>query len=215
MVLRRDPAAFDQILSGRPIIPSDRPRVDPLVSDLARTIRPEERLRLLPALDLATRHKQIGRDELYALVCVTPQARSAHACADSPPELASRWNRQDDWKYFVQHDAAHWIAAIAYAVRGIVAVRRNQRVGWQFAGIGAAAVFTFMMWAVVTAPSGEGALPGFFGALLAVALTPLAIAAGFALAWVAVRKMNGSGAWMCILEAMLYVYLVLAHGERP
>ena len=64
----------------------------------------DERIRLLPALDFATRTRAEGRDRLYEILCQQPAARTQPVC-QAPAVLERTWAHEARI-----HRAAPWIA---------------------------------------------------------------------------------------------------------
>ncbi len=212
MLLRKSPVDFERVAAAR-FVSTERPAgAMDILAGLVANASPVERLQLLPVLRRATAARETGRDWLYSRLCAEEPARSRDTCRDFPAILAEPAAKRRQFAPL----AGHVALALVYASLCVLAQRRwgEESVAWPIVGIGTAAVLVVIGVGVTVRSAGSGALAGALSQIELVAVVPLAIAAGFATAWVLVRLIRLPAASVCVCQALLYIALIVDYGTR-
>lgn len=183
-----------------------------LAAALAEAVHPEERIKLLPTLEYATRTHADGRDRLYAALCQHPAARSQAVC-QAPAVLEKTWAHEARLKRARAPIALHLALAALFALAACL-LRYYRGVHWPgvtmsvVATVGTTAMVT---WVIVSAPTpGGGALNGINFAMATLA-TPVAALFGGLVAWVFIRAARGAALPWCLLNAAVYAAVSAVH----
>lgn len=163
---------------------------------LSELLEPTERVWLIPALEEATRRGDADRDRLYASICSAEPARSAPACAQSPPVLQSK--KPNKW-------LIRLIAAATYVLAVFLAQRRwgRDRVGWAAVPGSMAACFA-LSTSLLMGDTAGGPL-GALNQLWIFFCIPVSLIGGVFITALMVRRTRFSPAAWAVSMAVVYL----------
>jgi hypothetical protein len=184
-----------------------------LAARLGEAVGADERIRLLPTLEFATRTRADGRDRLYEILCQHPAARTQAVC-QSPPVLERAWAHEARI-----HRAAPWIAfhvglSVLFAL-GACLLRYFRGKDWPASAmsvVATAATAAALAWIVASAPApGDGVLSAM-KVVAAMVAAPVAALVGGLLAWALVSAARGVALAWCLLQAVVYAVVTAVHA---
>jgi len=126
-----------------------------LAARLGEAVGPDERIRLLPTLDFATRTRAEGRDRLYQILCQHPAARTQAVC-QAPAVLERTWAHEARVRRAAPWIAFHVGLAVLFALAACL-LRYLRGKEWRpsamsvVATAASAAALAWIVYAVVTA----------------------------------------------------------------
>jgi hypothetical protein len=183
-----------------------------LAARLGEAVGADERIKLLPALDFATRTHAQGRDRLYEVLCQHPAARAQATC-QAPAELEPTWAHEARIKRATPAMVFHLGLAVLFALAACVWRYRRGK-DWPAVGMSAAATAATAAagaWILISAGTpGAGALNGL-NIVLAMVMAPVAALVGGLVAWAFVRLFRGVALPWCLLHAAVYGVMTAVH----
>jgi hypothetical protein len=186
-----------------------------LATLLAEAVGPDERIKLLPVLDFATRTRSEGRDRLYEALCQHPAARAQAVC-QAPPVLETTWAHEERIRRATPWIALHVGLAGLFALAACL-LRFFLGHGWPASGmsVGASAVTAAALaWIIVSAPTSGDNVLSAMSLVAAFVATPVAALAGGVVAWAFMRAVPGAALAWCLLHAVVYGAVTAVHAWR-
>jgi hypothetical protein len=184
-----------------------------LATRLGEAVGPDERIKLLPTLDFATRTRAQGRDRLYDVLCQHPAARSQALC-QAPAVLEPTWAHEARIRRATPRIALHVGLAALFAL-AISVLRQVRGKNWPALGMSVAAsavTAAALAWIIAGAPTPGAAPPDAPSHVVATVVTLLAALVGGGLAWALIRAARGVALAWCLVHAVVYAVVTALHA---
>ena len=183
-----------------------------LAARLGEALGADERVKLLPTLDFATRTRAQGRDRLYEVLCQHAAARTQPSC-QAPAILEETWAHEARIARASPWIALHVVLAVLFALSaGLWRYYRGK--DWPASAMGAgatAATAAAAAWMVASAATrGGGALNA--GLMVAVVAAAVAALGGGLLGWAVVKAARGVALAWCLFHAVVYGVINAVHS---
>ena len=208
---RHRPDDFAKLVVPR-LAGSDPCTFPDLAARLGEALGADERIRLLPTLDFATRTHAQGRDRLYEVLCQHPVARAQAAC-QAPAELEPAWAHEARIKRAMPAMIFHLGLTVLFALAACV-WRYLRGKDWPAVGMSAAATAATAAagaWILISATTpGAGAL-NVLNIVFAMIAAPVAALVGGLVAWAFVRNFRGVALPWCLFHAAVYGVVTAAY----
>lgn len=184
----------------------------PLAVRLAEALGADERIKLLPTLDFATRTRAQGRDRLYEVLCQHPAARTQAVC-QAPAVLERTWAHEARIRRAAPWIALHVGLALLFALAACL-LRYFRGDAWPASAlsvVATAATAVALAWIVASAPAPGDRASSVMNSPAAMVAASVAALVGGLLAWALVRAARRVALAWCLSQAVLYAVVTAVH----